>query len=466
MQESLDTARVQAVLCDMSDESQRLDMFMWTGVIYSMAVVFVVLRIVGKLVNKRLAMDDYIVVFALVLCAVPAGCTLAMTERGFGEHLWNLEDGALSPILRYFYISWSTYIAVLGLIKLSLIAFYLEIFQTKSFRITAYIFGAGIIINSTVIVFLTIFICTPVESFWNRDIKGQCLDIQAVPMANSISAIVQDILLLILPLFFIRNLQMRRYKKVAVCFMFAIGTFGCIATIIRLFVLLTFKISVDPTWDYVKVTVWTELELAAGFACVSLPSIRILVVRMLPKNVIEFFTEITQSSKQKNSDPKNVHAHAAPVEQPGKKEWRKPAGWDWVSLGAEESDSPLATRKSMASGRWPWVATSPLTSRFSTHPRGGSRLLSSAMSNHSDTDTRIRAWSAKENEAQKNAMELREVPQNEIEFGDVCVNIANEVTALPKIGCLPERSYSHEHERTRGSKWLFKKQKRSHGEPV
>jgi len=77
MQESLDTARVQAVLCDMSDESQRLDMFMWTGVIYSMAVVFVVLRIVGKLVNKRLAMDDYIVVFALVLCAVPAGCTLA-----------------------------------------------------------------------------------------------------------------------------------------------------------------------------------------------------------------------------------------------------------------------------------------------------------------------------------------------------------------------------------------------------
>lgn len=79
MQDSLETARVQADLCNLSKESQRLDIFMWTGIIYSIAVVFVCLRIAGKLVNKRLALDDYIVVCAIVFCALPVGCAIAST---------------------------------------------------------------------------------------------------------------------------------------------------------------------------------------------------------------------------------------------------------------------------------------------------------------------------------------------------------------------------------------------------
>jgi hypothetical protein len=354
---------------------------------------------------------------------------------------------------------------VLSLIKLSLIAFYLEIFKTRGFRITAYILGAGIIINSTIIIFLTVFTCTPVQYFWNRDIEGKCMDIKAVPLANSVCAIVQDILLVLLPLFFIRHLQMRRHRKVAVCIMFAIGTFGCIATIIRLDVLLKSNPFSDPTWDYVEVTIWTELELAAGFACVSLPSIRMLVIKMLPKSIKNFFTQLTQSLKERSSGQRNVHAHAAPVEQPDQKEkWRKPAGWDFVSLGAEESDSPLASRKSTIGGRWPWVSTSPLTSRFSSHPRNGSHLLSSVMSNQSDINVPIRPWGLREIGPRKNTAELNEVSQDEAEIDGIRINIGNEVTALPKIGCLPERSYSHEHERTRGSRWLFKK--RARNEPV
>ncbi|OWY51244.1 cytidine and deoxycytidylate deaminase zinc-binding region [Alternaria alternata] len=439
MQDSLETARVQADLCNLSKESQRLDIFMWTGIIYSIAVVFVCLRIAGKLVNKRLALDDYIVVCAIVFCALPVGCALAMTERGFGEHLWNLEDGALLPILRFFFICWSTYVIVLGLIKVSLVLFYLEIFHTTSFRITAYVVLTAIIINSTIIFFLTVFICDPVESFWNRDIKGKCLDLQAIAYANSASAIAQDIILLVLPLFFIRKLQMKRYRKAAVGFMFAIGTFGCVATIIRLHTLTKFKISMDPTWDYVPVTIWTELELAAGFVCVSLPSIRVLVVKLLPESVKEFLSYVThpsKQSKQSNSDPKQ----GLPVARPSQKEWRKPSGWSWISLGADQSESQLGPRKSIMSGRWPWVATSPLTSHFS-HARTGSRRLNSAMSNYSDAGVVLSRPPYGE---QKNAVELREVPDAMVRSHDRQSVLGDEVTALPTIGCLPERSYSHE----------------------
>lgn len=100
MADNLGTARVQADLCNLTEESKRTKVFLYTGIVYSLAFLSVALRIAGKIVSKRLALDDCIVITAWLLTAVPLGCVLAMTEIGFGEHLWNLEDGRLLPILR------------------------------------------------------------------------------------------------------------------------------------------------------------------------------------------------------------------------------------------------------------------------------------------------------------------------------------------------------------------------------
>lgn len=76
-------------------------MFIYTGIIYPLAILLVALRIAGKIVSKHLSMDDWLVVAALLLLALPVGCVLEMSKIGFGEHLWNLEDGGLLRILRF-----------------------------------------------------------------------------------------------------------------------------------------------------------------------------------------------------------------------------------------------------------------------------------------------------------------------------------------------------------------------------
>lgn len=96
-----DTSRVQRDLCDLSDESKSQEVILYTSIVYSIALLSVALRIAGKAVSKRLAWDDVMVVAALFLTAIPMGCVLDMVLKGFGEHLWNLEDGKLLPILRY-----------------------------------------------------------------------------------------------------------------------------------------------------------------------------------------------------------------------------------------------------------------------------------------------------------------------------------------------------------------------------
>ncbi|KAJ8111237.1 hypothetical protein OPT61_g6125 [Boeremia exigua] len=324
------TARVNSDMCMLSDESQRRSVIVYTITVYAVALTLVVLRVAGKIVSKRLAWNDAPIVAAVLLAAVPIACVLAMAKIGFGEHLWNLEDNTFLPILRYFYIAWSTYVAILGLIKLSLIMFYLDVFPTRSFKIVGWIVFWYITINTLIIFLLTIFACTPVPAFWNRDLKGKCMDIQLLGYANSISAIVQDVVLVVLPMCYLRNLQMKKSRKLAVAVMFMIGSFGCITTIVRLRSLLTFKISVDPTWDYVPVVIWTELEITAAFACVSLPAIRVLLVKITPKSFKSWLTDVTQGSSYQNQ------VGSVPQEGSSRRNWYKDDAWINLSSTGEK----------------------------------------------------------------------------------------------------------------------------------
>ena len=336
------------------------------------------------------------------------------------------------------------------MIKISLVLLYLEIFRTPKFRITAYIFLAYLIVNSLVNVFVASFSCSPVHSFWDRDIKGRCLNIQAAAYANSGSAIVQDILLLILPLVFIRHLNMKRRRKIAVGFMFCIGTFGCVTTIMRLPALSTFKISIDPSWDYVSITIWTELELAAGFLCVSLPSIRMLIVRLLPKRVKEFLSNITHPSRSK-SNP--TPQQAVPIEQ---RKWKKSNSWIDISAnntnisddsgkGIELLTLGSGVRGSFMSAFWNRSTTQ--SSRLS-HLRSGSKRLESAMSNYRESDVAATRSPYQEERIKGTfeQVEMLDVPKSHRHMSTTSRNCSvyeEQITALPQIGCIPEGSYSN-----------------------
>lgn len=225
MEDSLNTAKVQKDICHLSNDSKQHDVYVYTITCYTIAAVFVILRVIGRIVTRRAAFDDYIVVTALLLTAVPLGLVLKMAGIGFGEHLWNLQQGQLLENLRFFYVAWITYTFVLGLTKVSLTLFYYEVFPTKPARLGSLFLLSWIAINTLILIFLTIFNCIPVKAFWDRDIKNaKCLNINAIAYANSASAIVQDVALLIFPLACIWTLNMKTYRKLAVGFMFAIGT--------------------------------------------------------------------------------------------------------------------------------------------------------------------------------------------------------------------------------------------------
>lgn len=339
------------------------------------------------------------------------------------------------------------------MIKVSLVFFYLEIFTTRQFRLAAYIILAYIIVNSLVIFFLTIFSCTPISGFWNRDVKAKCLDVQALAYANSGSAILQDLILLILPMVFIRNLQMKRYRKIAVGLMFAFGTFGCVATIIRLRTLLSFRISLDPTWDYVPVTIWTELELAAGFVCVSMPSIRILIMKAVPVRVREFLSHVTHSSRSRSRSRSRSKSSSKPSQQ---REWKKPSSW--MNLSHDVKDSGHGSSKGTnIDSLWSQYSLAPADHQYL---RSNSHRLDSASSNYSEPKVSVTRppFSEKRLDSRHEQMELLRVPKSPRIARQSMKSEASRdsrITALPsmtRIGLLPDGSFSDDDVRKKAIK--------------
>lgn len=223
-----------------------------------------------------------------------------MAKQGFGNHIWNLQDGSLRTILRLLYVAEVIYIVVLAMTKASIVCMYLRIFWAyPPFQITCYAVLAFVILPSIVITLLTIFSCKPVQYFWDRDIaNGSCLDINALAYANSGLAVAQDMIITVMPIYMLWKLNMSRKKKFFIGIMFAIGGMGLIATIIRLKTLSAFGDLSDPAWSYVPLVYWTTVELAAGIVVSCLPAVRILLERFFV-----IFTLNTQNSKSRPPSP-------------------------------------------------------------------------------------------------------------------------------------------------------------------
>jgi hypothetical protein len=339
------------------------------------------------------------------------------------------------------------------MIKVSLVLFYLQIFPSPRFRKIAYTVLAFIVINSVVIFLVATLPCLPLAGFWNRDIKGaKCLNIQAAAYANSACALVQDIILLILPLAFLRNLQMKRYRKIAVGLMFTVGTFGAVATIMRLPSLSTFKISIDPTWDYVAVTKWSQLELAAGIVCLSIPSIRVIVAMIIPASLKEKLRmntlAKTYGKSNSKSAPKSNNSNISKLHNNSNvhKEMRGQESWGNVSKVSHtvvtvQEPPPVKTRTRFMNAirsRPPPVPPQP------TRPnRADSTSSNNSVAKIAATSFPFRDGSTNTDFQLTN---LRASARNSCM---TCGEVDEQMTALPRMGCIPERPHSPCEDHTR-----------------
>lgn len=108
--------------------------------------------------------------------------------------------------------------------KISILIQYLRIFPQTGIRRACYIMIAIVALYGAWTFFSAVFMCFPVEAFWEDDLSGaRCLDRFAVWFSNAAINIAMDVAVCVLPLPALNSLQLPKRQKVIVMCVFALG---------------------------------------------------------------------------------------------------------------------------------------------------------------------------------------------------------------------------------------------------
>ncbi|KAL4920637.1 hypothetical protein BDW62DRAFT_215891 [Aspergillus aurantiobrunneus] len=237
-----------------------------------LALVSVCLRLLARYERKqKLWWDDWLIIWSLGWNFVVVGFIFAMIYNGMGIHADTLPPEQVVFIAKFLVVAEILYVFNLVWTKLSVLCLYYRIFRFAYFKRWAYAIGTFIILWVICITFLFIFICVPVQKLWYPQLPGHCINQVGTWIANAISTIATDLMILILPMPQIWSLQLRTSQKVALTFAFCLGFFVVFASAYRFSVLFSYT-TLDSSYTLAPTVGWTAIEMSAGIISACLPT--------------------------------------------------------------------------------------------------------------------------------------------------------------------------------------------------
>ncbi|TVY35933.1 hypothetical protein LSUB1_G005757 [Lachnellula subtilissima] len=123
--------------------------------------------------------------------------------------------------------------------------------------------------------FGVIFQCSPVRAAWDLTVDAKCIDSKGIVYSGAAISIVEDFLIMFLPLPLLKGLNLSLRKRIALAFMFAIGSFSLHQE--------TPQITDPKSGVNVDPVIWSVFEVYAAIICSSIMTIRPLLVKYFPR---------------------------------------------------------------------------------------------------------------------------------------------------------------------------------------
>ncbi|CAL8581168.1 hypothetical protein XPA_006871 [Xanthoria parietina] len=273
-------------------ESRGGELVATVTILMVIATLAVILRLYArKISGTKLGTDDYMIVVALV-------CFLCLQEMlhsidevklltygldinsyyaiasGTGRHMITLTLGQITSFVKTYQATQILFGCSITATKLSILFFYNRLFPYRTFYMVSLITGIVSILWWMGLMLTAFLHCRPFAYNWDRSIpNGHCVDDNLVGYTITSINIVGDLVVLILPIPWLWGMNMAVPKRMAVVGLFVLGSFVCIAGIIRLPFLAELQVS-DATYTSINVGVWVIVECNIGILSACLPILR------------------------------------------------------------------------------------------------------------------------------------------------------------------------------------------------
>ncbi|KAG8627721.1 hypothetical protein KVT40_003594 [Elsinoe batatas] len=262
------------------------------------------ITVIGRLyshlaITKNFGVDDVFIIFAWLFSVAVLGSFVMQDKYGLGYHAADLTPDEVSQFLKYLWLTLWTYNGALTCTKFSLLFQYRRIFITPRFQIAVKVMIGILVVYGLWTFFGCIFICWPIESFWNLKGTGKCMATWPIFIGNTVMNIINDFMVILSPMPVLTNLHLPKRQKIALMAVFAVGGFVIIVSILRLAQFIKSNGATDFSWENIILGIWSIIECTVGIICSSgmsnrpnyllslvddslVPALKPLIVRLFP----------------------------------------------------------------------------------------------------------------------------------------------------------------------------------------
>ncbi|EGD96774.1 hypothetical protein TESG_04205 [Trichophyton tonsurans CBS 112818] len=276
----------------MADGSQRaVKLSILCLVMAVIAGILVAIRFVGRYLKRSIGADDWTILAAFVLALLYTAIQITCVEHGLGKHTWDVSPADKVLTLKYLYVLQISYKISLSLIKISFLLLFVRIFYVqKLFVWTCYVLMAITAAAGIAFTFPTVFQCKPIYAYWNRAVPHKCIENAEWRVSYALLNVITDFFILVLPIRESIILLSSKRDKILVIFIFSLGLFCCVVSIIRTTTIFGTSDNHDPLWSVALISVWSAIELNTGIIVACLPMLRQSFFLIFPRSRSAFET--------------------------------------------------------------------------------------------------------------------------------------------------------------------------------
>lgn len=213
--------------------------------------------------------------------------------------------------------------------KTSILIFYLRLAKNTQIvlRYASWATLAVVNVSGIVLTFMNIFQCSPIHAAWSATVPAntKCIPLLTEFICAAPVNIVTDLAILALPIPVLTGMRLPSRQKTILVLTFTIGIFVTIVDVIRIYYLQQ-AIRIVPTgsttdpgsrfggqedfaWNASMSLMWSAVEVNIGMTCACVPTLKPLVVRLLPAMLYDPDGTRTMGNSTKGaSDSDNMHS--------------------------------------------------------------------------------------------------------------------------------------------------------------
>ncbi|OAQ57660.1 MFS transporter [Pochonia chlamydosporia 170] len=291
---------------------------------FALTSCFVGARIICRYgIVRIIGWDDKVMMIAWVIAFFLSFTVDLGVANGLGKRDNDISDDDRATLRRCEYAFSVLYNPALMATKTSVLIFYLRLTKGTQIFLRHVSWATLLVVNLTGIVLtvMNIFLCSPIRAAWTVgvDESATCIPLLTELICAAPVNIITDLAILTVPIPILTRLRLPSRQKMILVVTFALGIFITVVNVIRIYYLqkaiievptsdsstgpnMRFGDQADFGWYASLSLMWSVVEVNVGLACLCVPTLKPLVLKLLPRVLYDSASAQTYGSSQGSGD--------------------------------------------------------------------------------------------------------------------------------------------------------------------